>query len=276
MDNSKIWFITGASKGMGLLLTKLLLNKGHKVAATSRNINNLKENVGFESEHFLPLAVDITNENSVKEAITQTVDYFDGMDVVVNNAGFSYIGSIEELTDEEFRKALDVNLFGMVNVIRASLSQFRKQHSGHIINIASAAGYIAGANIGSYVTSKFAMVGLTESLALETAPLNIKATVVLPGSFRTNFLNEDSLDYAKNPITEYQSGKTYESFATRAGKQPGNPNKLVAELLKLAEMENPPIHLIFGSDSYTMIVDKMKANLHEFEKYRHISDSTNF
>ncbi|MEN2435825.1 SDR family oxidoreductase [Weeksellaceae bacterium A-14] len=276
MDRQKTWFVTGASKGMGQLLTKLLLDKGYNVAATSRNLQKLKENICTESIHFLPLEVDLTDDKSVKDAIQNTVSNFGGLDVVVNNAGFSYIGSIEELSDKEFRKALDVNLFGTVNVIRAAMAPFRKQHSGQFINIASAAGYIAGANIGSYVTSKFAMVGLTECLALEVADLNVKATVVLPGSFRTNFLNSDSLNYAKNPIADYQSDKTYDSFAQRTGTQPGDPEKLVKELLHLSEMDNPPLHLILGPDSYKMITDKMESNLLEFKNYRSISESTNF
>lgn len=275
MDHQKIWFVTGASKGMGLLLTKLLLEKGHKVAATSRNTDSLESNLGMESDHFLPLGLDITNSEDVKGAINQTIKYFGGLDVAVNNVGFSFIGSLEELTDEEFRKALDVNLFGTVNVIRAAMAQFRKQHSGHIINIASAAGYIAGANIGSYVTSKFAMVGLTESLALEAAHLNVKATVVLPGSFRTSFLNEGSLMYTKHPIDEYNSNQTFQSFSVRAGTQPGDPKKLVAALLNLADMKNPPVHLIVGPDSYNMITDKLVKNLEEFEAYKSISMSTN-
>jgi NAD(P)-dependent dehydrogenase (short-subunit alcohol dehydrogenase family) len=274
MDNQKIWFVTGASKGMGLLLTKLLVEKGNKVAATSRDSDSLKSNVGIESDHFLPLGLDITNSEDVKEAINQTIKYFGGLDVVVNNAGFSFIGSLEELTDEEFRKALDVNLFGAVNVIRASMTQFRKQRSGRIINIASAAGYIAGPNIGSYVASKFAMVGLTEALALEAKQLNIKATVVLPGSFRTNFLDEGSLNYAKKPIPDYESAYTYNSYAERAGKQPGDPEKLVAELVNLANMENPPVHLILGPDSFKMIMDKKMRDLEEFEAFKEISLST--
>ena len=275
MKNQKIWFVTGASKGMGLLLTKLLLDKGDKVAAASRNTDQLKQNVGIESDNFLPIELDITNSEAVKKAINKTIEYFDGLDVAVNNAGFSFIGSLEELTDEEFRKALDVNLFGTANVIRASMTQFRKQRSGHIINIASAAGYIAGANIGSYVASKFAMVGLTESLALEIEPVNVKATVVLPGSFRTNFLNEGSLTYTKHPIEEYNSDKTFQSYLVRAGTQPGDPKKLVTELFNLANMENPPVHLILGADSYKMITDKVAKNLEEFEAYKHISISTN-
>lgn len=275
MKNQKIWFVTGASKGMGLLLTKLLLDKGDKVAAASRNTDQLKQSVGIESDSFLPIELDITNSEAVKKAINKTIEYFGGLDVAVNNAGFSFIGSLEELTDEEFRKALDVNLFGTVNVIRASMTQFRKQHSGHIINIASAAGYMAGANIGSYVASKFAMVGLTESLALEIAPLNVKATVVLPGSFRTNFLDKGSLTYTKHPIEEYNSDKTFQSYSMRAGIQPGDPKKLVTELFNLANMENPPVHLILGADSYKMITDKMSKNLEDFDVYKHISISTN-
>lgn len=274
MDNQKIWFVTGASKGMGLLLTKLLLEKGHKVAATSRNTDSLESNLGMESDHFLPLGLDITNSEDVKGAINQTIKYFGGLDVAVNNAGFSFIGSLEELTDEEFRKALDVNLFGAVNVIRASMSQFRKQRSGRIINIASAAGYIAGPNIGSYVASKFAMVGLTEALALEAKHLNVKPTVVLPGSFRTNFLDGGSLNYAKNPIPDYESASTYKSYTERAGKQPGDPEKLVAELVNLANMENPPVHLILGPDSFRMIMDKRERDWEEFEAFKKISLST--
>ncbi len=276
MDNQKIWFVTGASKGMGLLLTKLLLDKGYKVAATSRNLDLLKSNVGIESDHFLPIELDITNSEDVKQAINLTIKYFGGLDVAVNNAGFSFIGSLEELTDEEFRKALDVNLFGTVNVIRASMAQLRKQRSGRIINIASAGGYIAGPNIGSYVASKFAIVGLTEALALEAKHLNIKPTVVLPGSFRTNFLNEDSLNYAKNPIHEYESANTYKSYAERAGKQPGDPEKLVAELINLANMKNPPVRLILGPDSFKMIMDKRTQDLEEFESFKKISLSTDF
>jgi len=276
MDKQKIWFITGASKGMGLLLTKLLLDKGHKVAAASRNTKQLIENAGNGNENFLPVALDITDSGKVRQAIDKTIEHFGGLDVAVNNAGFSYIGSLEELTDEEFRKALDVNLFGTVNVIRASMAQFRKQHSGHVINIASAAGYVANAHIGSYVTSKFAMVGLTESLALEAAYFNVKATVVLPGSFRTSFLDEGSLTYAKHPIGEYKSDKTFQSFSVRAGTQPGDPQKLVEEIFNLADMKNPPVHLILGPDSYKMITEKMEANSKEFAEYINVSMSTNF
>ncbi|GAB4044755.1 SDR family NAD(P)-dependent oxidoreductase [Spirosoma jeollabukense] len=272
---TKTWFITGASKGMGLALVKLLLAKGHAVAATSRNKQAMSRQIEGYSGTFLPLEMDLTAEESVQNAIQQTVETFGRLDVVVNNAGFAYVGSLEELTDSEFRYALDVNLFGTVNVIRAAMPYLRQQRSGHIINIASAGGYVAVANLGSYAASKFAMVGLTESLAAEIKPLGVYATVVLPGSFRTQFLEDGSLTYVKAPIAEYGSEKTLDGMSKRAGTQPGDPDKLVAELVKLADYQMPPVHLILGPDSYRMIMEKREKDLAEFEAYKETSLSTN-
>lgn len=275
-NNQKVWFITGASKGMGLILAKLLLSKGKKVAATSRNIEDLKTKITEHTELFLPLKVDLTSDDSVKAAVKQTVDHFGNIDVVVNNAGYALIGSLEELTDKEFRQTLDVNLFGMVNVIRAAAPYLRKQQSGHIINISSAGGYVTMPNIGSYNASKFAIVGITEALAQEMKAFGVKATVLVPGSFRTNFLEEGSLSSSEHRIEGYNSEQTIASFSGRAGTQPGDPDKLVAELVKLTELENPPVHLILGPDSYKMIMDKRAADLLEFEAYKNITLSTNF
>ncbi|WP_080059352.1 SDR family NAD(P)-dependent oxidoreductase [Spirosoma aerolatum] len=272
---TKTWFITGASKGMGLALVKLLLAKGHAVAATSRNKQAMSRQIHGYTETFLPLEMDLTAEESVQNAIQQTVETFGRLDVVVNNAGFAYVGSLEEMTDQEFRYALDVNLFGTVNVIRAAMPYLRQQRSGHIINIASAGGYVAVANLGSYAASKFAMVGLTESLAAEIKPLGVYATVVLPGSFRTQFLEDGSLTYVKTPIAEYGSEKTLDGMSKRAGTQPGDPDKLVAQLVRLADYQTPPVHLILGPDSYRMIMEKRDRDLAEFEAYKETTMSTN-
>ncbi|WP_158800243.1 SDR family oxidoreductase [Pedobacter sp. L105] len=275
-ENKKVWFVTGASKGMGLSLVKSLLSKGYKVAATSRNIADLTAKVTEFTEHFLPLKVDLTSDESVKEAVKQTVDKFGKLDVIVNNAGYALVGSFEELTDKEFRQALDVNLFGTVNVIRSAMPYLRKQRSGHIINISSAGGYVALANVGSYAASKFALVGITEALALEVKSFGVKATVLLPGSFRTNFLEEGSLSSGDHRIEEYGSDKTLEGMSVRAGTQPGDPDKLVTEVIRLGENENPPVHLILGPDSYKWITDKKAADIAEFEAYKEITLSTNF
>lgn len=274
-EKTKVWFVTGASKGMGLALVKLLLKKGHVVAATSRNAQAMSRQLSEYTETFLPLEMDLTSDESVRKAIQLAVEKFGRLDVVVNNAGFAYVGSLEEMTDDEFRYALDINLFGSVSVIRAAMPYLRQQRSGHIINIASAGGYVAVANLGSYAASKFAMVGLTESLAAEIKHLGIYATVVLPGSFRTRFLEEGSLTHVKTPIAAYNSVQTLEGMSKRAETQPGDPDKLVAALVKLADEEAPPVHLILGPDSYHMIMEKRDRDLVEFEAYKETTMSTN-
>jgi NAD(P)-dependent dehydrogenase (short-subunit alcohol dehydrogenase family) len=206
MDNRKVWFITGASKGLGLSLVRHLLAAGEFVAATSRNRDALVRAIGAETDtdQFLPLAVDLINERSVADAIQQTTDRFGRVDVVVNNAGYGIGGSIEELTDQETRASFDINVFGTLNVIRAVLPQLRKQHSGHMINISSIAGLTANTGWAIYAATKYAVVGLSEVLAADVRSFGIKVTVVAPGAFRTSFLSPESLVIAKNPIDTYQ------------------------------------------------------------------------
>lgn len=200
MRNQKVWFITGASKGLGLELTKLVLSQGNIVIATSRNIEDFKTSVTENQNNFLPLKVDITSDKEVKSAIKKSIEKFGIIDVVVNNAGYSLVGSMEEMTDVEFRKTVDVNLFGTVNIIRNVMPFLRQQQSGHIINIASNAGYVGFANATSYNAAKFAVIGLSEGLMQEVNPFGIKVTVVAPGQFRTNFMDKGSLTFAENRI----------------------------------------------------------------------------
>ena len=168
---NKIWFVTGASKGLGLALVKKLLSSGYRVAATSRNVKDLQHAVNAGREVFLPLSVDLKSENSVENAIKETVSHFGSIDVVVNNAGYGLVGSLEELTDEEVRQNFDVNVFGVLNVIRKVLPYMRKQKSGHILNIASIDGFTGTfPGFGSYIATKFAMHGFSESLAAEVKP----------------------------------------------------------------------------------------------------------
>lgn len=163
--NQKIWFITGTSKGMGLHLTKLLLSLGHKVIATSRNTDALIEEITNNKKNLYPIKLDITSDADVKQAIDDIVRKVGKIDVVVNNAGYSLVGSIEEMTDEEFRATIDVNLFGTVNVIRNVMPFLRKQNNGHIINISSNAGYVGFEKATSYNAAKFGIIGLSEALA---------------------------------------------------------------------------------------------------------------
>ncbi|RYG48545.1 MAG: SDR family oxidoreductase, partial [Chitinophagaceae bacterium] len=204
---NNVWFITGASKGFGLEMTKQLLAQGDMVAATSRNIAELEKLIG-QNENFLPLSMDIVDETDVARAIEATVSRFKKIDVVVNNAGYGLLGSVEELTDAESRKNFDVNVFGSLNVIRQALPTLRKQRSGHIFNISSIGGYVGDfSGFGIYCATKFAVIGFTEALAVETAEFGIKVTAVLPGYFRTNFLNSDSLVTPRNEISDYAGAR---------------------------------------------------------------------
>jgi NAD(P)-dependent dehydrogenase (short-subunit alcohol dehydrogenase family) len=281
MQNTKVWFVTGASKGLGLALVKLLLSSGHKVAATSRNVEEMDKAVGASMKgegwgELLSLQVDITKEESVKEAVGKAVEQFGRLDVVVNNAGYSLFGSMEEVSAAEFSQSLDVNVVGPVNVIREVMPYLREQRSGHVINISSLAGYLGFGNAASYCTAKFAMIGLSESLAEEVKAFGIKVTVVAPGYFRTSFLDKGSLVIAKNRIQEYGGDQLLAMMEQMDGNQPGDPDKLVKALVRIVEDKNPPVHLLMGPDAYAMVVERRKAERIEMEAWKDVTVNTNF
>ncbi len=276
MDTQKVWFITGAFKGMGLEITKAVLKNGDKVIATSRNTDTLLEKFEHHERNLFPIKVDITNEKDVENAISKGIDKFGQIDVVVNNAGYNLLGNIEEISDVEFRKTMDVNFFAMTHIIRNVLPYLRKQQSGHIINTASMMGYMSYPGNGSYSASKYAIIGLSEALAQEAAPFGIKVTILAPGTFRTDFMNKDTLNVAQHKINAYNLDTQVEQFTGFDGKQLGNPKKLAEVVLKLAEMPNPPLHLPLGSDSYNAILEVRKNEKEEMEKWKSLSLSTDF
>jgi NAD(P)-dependent dehydrogenase (short-subunit alcohol dehydrogenase family) len=278
MESNKVWFVTGASKGLGLTLVKLLLKNGNKVVATSRIVDDLAKAVNQESENFLPLAVALTNEGNVAQAIEQTIEKFGRIDVIVNNAGYGLVGSFEEITDEEIRQNFDVNVFGTLNVIRKTVPFLRKQKSGHIINIASIAGYIGDGGFGSYTSTKFAVVGLSEALAAEVKPFGIHVTMIAPGLFRTNFLSKGSVMYTKQEIEAYQSVRDLSVFLDNEidGKQEGDPEKAAEAMVRIASEENPPLHLLLGSDAYKAVSEKLSTLQKEFDQWKEVSTSTDF
>ncbi|MFY7730006.1 MAG: SDR family NAD(P)-dependent oxidoreductase, partial [Flavobacterium sp.] len=255
----KTWFITGASQGLGLEFITQLLQAGHNVAATSRTLSGLEKAAGVHP-NLLSLEVDLINENSVAAAINSTVIKFGTIDVVVNNAGYGQLGALEELTDAEARKNFDVNVFGALNVIRAVMPQLRKQGSGHIINIASIAGLTGNfPGWGIYCATKFAMAGFTESLAAEAADFGIKVTLVLPGYFRTNFLEGSSLGLPQNPIDAYTTVRQSQNAHTAEinGNQAGDPVKGVAAVIETVEAGKAPLYLFLGADAVGMAEQKI-------------------
>lgn len=276
--STKTWFITGASKGFGLEFVRQLLAKGHNVAATSRKISDLEKAAGSH-ENFLPLEMDITNQESVGAAIKATVSKFGSLDTVVNNAGYGLIGAVEELSDAEARKNFEVNVFGSLNVIRQAMPHLRAQQSGHIINISSIGGYVgAFPGFGIYCATKFAVNGFTEALAVEAKPFGIDVTVVMPGYFRTNFLESDSIVVPQNQIEAYQSTRDSQKAHQHEinGNQPGDPVKGVAAIIAASEAQNPPLYLFLGSDSVAMADAKLKTVKQEVDNWRELSTGTDF
>lgn len=279
MENNKVWFITGASKGLGLELAKKLLAEGFKVAATSRSEASLIAVLGNTSENFLPLEMDLVNENSVKTAIEKTVNHFKTIDVLVNNAGYGLLGALEELTDAESRKNYEVNVFGLLNVIRNTMPILRENKSGHIFNISSVGGYYGEfPGWGIYCSTKFAVAGLTESLAAEIKPFGLHATIVYPGYFRTDFLKDSSLLLPQNPIADYKEVRQSESAHKDDinENQPGDPVKLAEALIKVSQDQNPPLHLFLGEDAYNMANQKIASVQGELEGWKEVSVSTGF
>lgn len=274
MNSAKIWLVTGASKGLGLALVKLLLSENNKVVATSRDINDIEQKIG-KHENLLALNVNLADTENVRNAVLQAIDKFGKIDVVVNNAGYSLYGSIESLSDKEFRQIMDINFFGTVNIIRNVMPFLRKQKSGHIINISSVAGYKGYGNSPAYASTKFAVVGLSEALAEEVKAFNIKVTVVAPGFFRTDFLNKGTNLVCKNPIPEYHMDTLLNWLNENNGKQAGDPNKLANHLIEITHLENPPIHLLMGQDAYQIVAEKRKVEQEEFEEWKNITFSTN-
>nr|WP_199158254.1 oxidoreductase [Pedobacter sp. ASV2] len=277
MYTKKVWFITGASKGLGLSLVKQLLEAGQNVAATSRNVSDLKKAVNSSSIKFLPLTADLKDENSVDLALKATIEKFGKIDVVINNAGYGIGGSIEELSEAETRTNFDVNVFGTLNVIRKAMPFLRAQRSGHIINISSIAGIAGATGWAVYAASKFAVIGLSEVLAEDVKEFGIKVTVVAPGAFRTSFLTGDSLALPENPIADYTGVReSHERYLKMDGEQIGDPEKAAAAMIAVVAMPNPPLHLLLGNDAFNRANVKLEALNKEFKDWAAITNSTGF
>ncbi|QEM06097.1 SDR family NAD(P)-dependent oxidoreductase [Mucilaginibacter rubeus] len=277
MDNNKVWFITGASKGFGLSLVKQLLDAGQLVAATSRNLQELTAAVNTTSNNFLPLQVDLVNDCSVSLALQHTYEAFGRIDVVINNAGYGIGGAIEELSDAETRMAFDVNVFGTLNVIRAAMPYLRKQRSGHIINISSIAGITANTGWAIYAGAKYAVIGISEVLAADVKELGIKVTVVAPGAFRTSFLTAGSLSITDNQIDDYTEVRAiHNKYLKMDGKQAGDPEKAATAIINTVYEENPPLYLLLGGDAYNRALAKLDTLHNEIRQWEDVTCSTDF
>jgi NAD(P)-dependent dehydrogenase (short-subunit alcohol dehydrogenase family) len=276
MSSTKIWYITGASKGIGFALAKQLLTKGHRVAATSRSLSAFSGLIEY-GDRFLALEVDLKSEASIAASIKKTVDTFGMIDVVVNNAGYGLGGAIEELSQEEIDENFEVNFFAVVRVIRQALPHLRKQRSGHIINIASIAGFAPGSGWAIYCAAKFAVGGLSEALANDLKPLGIHVTNVMPGGFRTNFARADSIVFSQNRIADYDYlRQSHQNMKRSDGAQLGDPNKVADAFIRLVRTQNPPVDLFLGSDAFARAELKIDQLTNQMNQWKEISISTDF
>ena len=278
MNTSKVWYITGASQGLGLTLVKKLLDSGYRVAATSRNAQALKTTVGvIDAESFLPLTVDLNNVDCIDESIQQTLTTFGRIDVVVNNAGYGMAGTVEEITEQDIRKIFDVNVLATINVVKTVLPVMRQQRSGYIINIGSVAGFVGAPGWTVYSATKAAIAAFSEVLALDVKEFGIKVTVAEPSGFRTGFLTKGSLAFTESKIDGYQAVKdTQERYLAANGKQPGDPERASAIFMQLAESEQPPLHLYLGQDAYNRASGKLATMNEELEEWKLITISADY
>jgi NADP-dependent 3-hydroxy acid dehydrogenase YdfG len=254
----RVWFITGASTGFGRMLAEQTLRAGHKVVATARRPEQIA-NLGKDySDRCLVLPLDVTNQAQVDSAVEQTIARFGRVDVLVNNAGYGVAGAIEEVSEAEFMPMFETNVFGLLQVTRAFLPHLRKQRSGHILNLSSIGGVVAGPGIGFYNATKFAVEGVSEALAAEVGPLGVRVTIIEPGPFRTDFLGRSGV-VAKTRIADYDNtaGNMRKYFAENDGKQKGDPLRAVRAMMEVVESPNPPLRLLLGASALQRLRDKL-------------------
>ena len=248
------------------------------MAATSRHAAALQAAVGREhDQQFLPLKVDLTDAQAIEQSLAQAHQHFGALDVVVNNAGYALGGSAEELSLDEMRQSLEINLLATIAVTHSTLPYLRAQRSGHILNISSIAGFLVRPGFSLYHTAKFAVVGFTESLAQDVAELGIKATVVLPSGLRTEFLSGDSLTIARHRIEDYGAvHAARDRFKNAHGQQAGDPDKAANALLALAENPQPPVRVFLGAVAWEAATERLAQQLQEVVQNRPLAYATDF
>lgn len=271
---TKVWFITGSSRGLGRSLTEAVLAKGDRVAATARQPQQLDDLVSKYPEQILPLQLDVNDQQAITRAVETAVTHFGRIDVLVNNAGFGIVGAAEAYTDEQVRSQLETNLYAPINITRTVLPYMRKQRSGRILQISSIGGRVGNAGLAIYQAAKFGLSGFTEVVAKEAAPLGIKVTSIEPGGFRTDWAGA-SMMYA--PAVEgYESTVDARTEFFQSGKfvPVGDPAKAARVMIDLVDHPKPPVHLVLGSEAAGMLRNTDEERKAEFEKWLPVTLST--
>ncbi|MBX0291101.1 SDR family NAD(P)-dependent oxidoreductase [Hymenobacter sp. HSC-4F20] len=274
---TKTWFITGVSTGFGKELAEYCLSQGDKVAATFRKQEQADEFTQKAGTNGRGFVCDVVNEQQVKQAVEGAMQHFGQLDVIVNNAGYGSLGSIEEIDDAEVQRQFDVNVFGPLRVLRAVLPHLRKQRSGHVLNITSIGGLKTFPGVGVYNASKFALEAIGESLAQQVAPLGIKVTNIEPSGFRTEWAG-GSATYVDTQIEDYRAtvGENLKGIQGYSGRQPGDPQRAAKIMFDVVRQENPPLHLPLGKAAVKGARDKFTTLVQELEQVADLGDSADF
>ena len=269
--NSKVWFITGASRGFGRVWAEAALERGDKVAATARNVESLAGLKEKYPESVLTLELDVTRPGQAKTAIDEAYAYFGRLDIVLNNAGYSLVGTIEEASAEDVKAMYDTNIFGALAVIKAALPLLRKQGGGHILGTSSNLGHVTLPVIGYYCSSKWAFEAIHESLATEVKDFGIKVTIIEPGAYATEFGSQDSLKFAAG-MDIYSNFKT-QFFGRLRELERGDPNATPQALFQVVDAENPPLRFNLGSQNLPSVRGAYAERLALWEEWDAVSSS---
>ena len=273
---SKVWVITGAGRGIGAHIVHSAIAAGDRVVATGRNLAQLRAAFeGVADERIALVELDVASEASAQAAVEAAEQRFGRIDVLVNNAAYGMLGNFEEIAPVDIEQQFGVNVFGLMHVLRAVLPVMRRQRSGHVMNVSSIAG-VTGFNGSSvYCATKYAVEGLSASLALEVAKFGIKVTVVQPGFFRTEFLDANSVRYGDKVIGDYAAhGSIEETYRPYKGNQLGDPARLGEAVITLAAMAEPPMQFLAGSDALGMATAALEARRSEMAALADLSRST--
>ena len=275
-DNS-VWLVTGSSSGLGRALAEKVLERGYRAVVTARNAETVRDLVGHYGDRAIAVTLDVTRSEQVAAAVKAAYDTFGQIDVLVNNAGYGYIGAIEEGEDAQIRAQFDTNVHGVIAMMQAVLPGMRRRGKGHIVNISSIGGLTTFPNVGYYHASKYALEGLSETLAKEMAPFGIGVTVVEPGAFRTDFRGR-SMRQSNIRIPEFADtlGKQRDALLSAHGKQHNDPAKGAVAIIEAVKAKKPPLHLLLGADALDLARKQLAAMTKDFDEWETLTSSTAF
>jgi NAD(P)-dependent dehydrogenase (short-subunit alcohol dehydrogenase family) len=277
MSEKKVWFITGCSTGFGRELAKHLLENDYRVVVTARNVEKVQDLVEINRENALAVALDVNDKAQVAEAVAKAEDHFGAIDVLVNNAGFGYFGAIEESDEAEVRAMFETNFWGLAEMTRAVLPKMREAKSGVIVNVSSIGGLVGFPGVGYYNATKFAVVGFSEALQKEVAPLGIKVITVEPSGFRTDWAGRSAND-ATNKIADYAetAGANQAAIRGYSGNQPGDPVRAAKAIVQAVESENPPLNLLLGRAALKNARLKLESLKQDFDAWAEVTEGADF